>query len=117
MKESIYERIGLMEDNGVISKKVADYTRNVADKLLLEIPKVSLDKLEMFITHLAMAGKRAEEGAEEIAIDRELYADLMQEPVYPKAVEFQEWLLDGTDIVFNRTEKDFLTVHLCNLLS
>lgn len=117
MKENLFERISILENNDIISKKVADYTREVVELILSEVSDVSQDKMEMFITHLAMAGKRAEEGTEENPIDEVLLEAMMEEPVYPRAVEFRDMILTKTDIAFPKTERDFLSVHLCNLLS
>ena len=69
MKTEMYERIEILQVNRVISEKVADYAKRIVDRILLEMPEAEQEKLEMFITHLAMAGKRAEEGTEENPID------------------------------------------------
>ena len=55
MKEILYERIAILEQNGVISPKAAAYSRHVTDLILAADEDVSQDKMEMFITHLAMA--------------------------------------------------------------
>lgn len=117
MKEALYLRIGILKDNGVISQKVADYACWVVDQLLAAVPEMSQEKAEMFITHLAMAGKRAEEGTPENPIDQMILEAVKQEAVYPRALSMRDSLLSQTDINFPETEKDFLSVHLCNLLT
>ncbi len=117
MKTEMYERIQILQVNGVISEKVADYTRSIVDRILLEVPEVEQEKLEMFITHLAMAGKRAEEGTEENPIDEAILQGMEEEEAYEHAVVLRDQFLSMTDINFPKTEKDFLSVHLCNLLS
>ena len=116
MKEALYFRVKILEENEVISRKVADYTCRVVDQVLEQIPAATQDKVEMFITHLAMAGKRAEEGTEENPIDEAILAAVKKEAVYPAALTMRDSLLSQTDIVFPETERDFLSVHLCNLL-
>lgn len=116
LQEELYVRVGILEDSGLISGKVACYAREVIDMILSEFPRVSQDKLEMFITHLSMAGKRAEEGIEENPIDRGILEAVKLEAVYPNAKKMRERILCMTDIVFPETERDFLSVHLCNLL-
>lgn len=116
MKKELYERVGILEESGIISFKVAEYTRWVIVQLLKEIPEITQDKAEMFITHLAMAGKRAEEGAEENPIDPGVLEMVKSEAVFSRAVDMRDRFLAGTDIVFPETEKDFLSVHICNLL-
>ena len=108
MKEILYERIAILEQNGVISPKAAAYSRHVTDLILAADEDVSQDKMEMFITHLAMAAQRAEEA---------LLESIREEPAYEKAVELRDRILAETDIAFPKTEQDFLSVHLCNLLS
>ncbi|MEG1848699.1 MAG: PRD domain-containing protein [Lachnospiraceae bacterium] len=117
MQKELYERIGILEKNEIISVKVADYARKIVDYILSRCPGVSQDKMEMFITHLAMAGKRAEERTEENPIDEGILEAVKMEAVFPEAVEIRDRILSMTDIVFQETEKDFLSVHLCNFLS
>lgn len=116
MKKELYERVGILEDNGMISQKVACYSREIVDLILSQIREVSQEKLEVLITHLAMAGKRAEEGIEENPIDGAILEAMKSETVYPEAIELRDKILSRTNIVFPETERDFLSVHLCNLL-
>ena len=116
LKEALYLRTGILEDNHVIDKKVADYTRKVIDMILEEKPDVSQDKAEMFFTHLAMAGKRVVEGTEENPIEAGILEEMREEPVFEAAEDFRNRMLKETDLEFPDAEKDFLIVHLCNLL-
>lgn len=117
MKDSLYARIGILEDNHVISKKVADYARIVIDQVLSEVPDAEQEKMEMFVTHLAMAGQRTVDGVVENPIDQALLEAMKEESAYAEAVDLCDRLLAQTDIAFPQTEKDFLSVHLCNLLT
>lgn len=117
MKESLYARIGILEENGIVGKKVADYAKNIVDQILTEFPDAEQDKMEMFITHLVMAGQRTVDGVVENPIDAALLEAMKEEPAYPGAIELRDKLLAQTDIEFPQTEKDFLSVHLCNLLT
>jgi len=117
VKEALYLRVQILEQNGVISRKVADYTCRVTDQILEQVPDATQAKVEMFITHLAMAGKRAEEGTEENPIDGMILEAVKQEAAYPDALLMRDSLLSQTDLVFPETERDFLSVHLCNLLT
>ncbi len=42
---------------------------------------------------------------------------VMDEPVFRQAQELRDELLQETEIKFPQSEKDFLAVHLCNLLT
>ncbi len=117
MRQELEERISILEQSGVISKKVADYSRRAAELVLAEAEDAAQEKMEMFITHLAMAGKRAEEGTEENPMDPEILESLREEPVYERAVRLRDRLLEETDLSFPKAEQDFLSVHICNLLS
>lgn len=117
LKETLYFRVSILEDNQVISRKVAEYTRQMIDLVLGQKPDVMQDKAEMFFTHLAMAGKRAEEGTEENPIAADIFKAVKQEPVFGEAVKLRDEMLSKTDIIFPETEKDFLSIHLCNLLN
>lgn len=117
MKEELYERIQILQVNDVISGKVAEYVKSVVDRILSEVPAVDREKMETFITHLAMAGKRAEEGTKENAIDEAVLQSVKEEEAYERAVMLRDQFLSMTDIVFPEAEQDFLSVHLCNLLS
>ena len=64
---------------------------------------------------LAMAGQRILEGKEEKPLDGQILESVKQEPAYSKALDFLTYMLNQTDLEFPDTEKDFLTVHLCNL--
>ena len=119
MREALYERIAILEQNGVISPKVAACSRQVTDLVLSAKEDVSQDKMEMFVTHFAMAGQRAEDGTEENPMDEALTGEhAAEEPAYeegrraPGPVFWRRRTLQ-----FPKTEQDFLSVHLCSLLS
>ena len=90
LKETLYFRVSILEDNQVISRKVAAYTRQMIDMVLEQKPDVPQDRAEMFFTHLAMAGKRAEEGTEENPMDETIFAAVKMEPVFGEAVRMRE---------------------------
>ena len=102
LKESLYARVGILEDNQVIGKKEADFTRRAVDMLLAEKPDASM---------------RAEQGIAENPIDAAILEAAAYEPSWEKAVDFRDRLMKETDIAFPQTEKDFLSVHLCNLFA
>lgn len=117
LKEALYLRVAILEDNQVISAYVASYTREMIDMILSRKPDIAQDKAEMFFTHLSMAGKRTEEGTEENPIDEMILEAVKHEPVYPEAVKLRDEMVARASLPFTETEKDFLSVHLCNLLT
>ncbi|MFT4006889.1 MAG: PRD domain-containing protein [Lacrimispora sp.] len=117
VKDILNQRLDILEKNHVICKKVADYSRKAVVRILEEKPDAEEDKAAMFITHLAMAGQRILDGVVEHPLDNTLLDGIKKEPVYQRAVTLKEELLKETEIQFPEAERDFLTVHLCNLLS
>ncbi len=117
LKETLYFRVSILEDNQVISQKAAAYTRQMIDMVLEQKPDILQDRAEMFFTHLAMAAKRTEEGTEENPMDAAIFEAVQSEPVFEEAVRLRDAMLSKADIEFTETEKDFLSVHLCNLLN
>ncbi len=117
LRDILNQRLDILEENHVICKKVADYSRNIVDLILKEKPDAEENKAAMFITHLAMAGQRVLDGVVEHPLDNALLDGIKKEPVYQRAEMLKEELLKETDIQFPEAERNFLTVHLCNLLS
>lgn len=111
------QRLNILEENHVICKEVADFSRKVVERILKEKPDAKEDMAVMFITHLAMAGQRIMDGVEEPPLDTLILEGVKKEPVYKRAEALKEELLQETDIQFPVSERDFLTVHLCNLLT
>lgn len=117
MREKLYDRIAILEQNGVISAKAATYSRHVVDLILAENKDVPQDKLEMFITHFALAVRREEKREAVEPMDKALLESIRNETVFVKAKQLQECILTETGIKFSKAELEFLILHLCNLLS
>ena len=117
LKENLYLRLQILEDNEVITADVTNYVKDVIEIVFAEKPDLSQDGAEMFFTHLAMASMRTINSIEENAMDEMVFEAVKQEPNYNKAMEIREKILSITNIEFSQTEKDFLLVHLCSILS
>lgn len=117
LNELLMERLNILEENHVICNEAGNFSKKAVMLILSEIPDLEEAKAVMFITHLAMAGQRILDGANEIPLDSQVLKSVMGEPVYKQAQELRDELLQKTDIEFPQSEKDFLTVHLCNLLA
>ena len=110
-------RLKILEDNKLISSDVAGSCRRVASLLEKRIIPLNNEKFEMFMTHLAMAMQRNIEGKEEKPLGKEVLEAVKGEKVYLEASELSEEVLRLCVVCFSETEKEFLRVHLCNLLS
>ncbi|MEY8352147.1 PRD domain-containing protein [Lachnospiraceae bacterium 54-53] len=117
LREILYRRLDILEENQVICREVADYSRKVTERILEIKPDTEEDKAAMFITHLAMAGQRVLDHGSEQPLDDAILEGVKREPIYETAVALRDELLQETDLRFPESERDFLTVHLCNLLS
>ena len=115
LEESLNQRLEILLSSGVITQSISDYSKTVVKLLINQKPEADSDRAAMFITHLAMAGQRILEGKEEKPLDGQILETVKQEPVYGSALDFLTYMLNQTDLEFPDTEKDFLTVHLCNL--
>ena len=115
LEESLNQRLEILLSSGVITQSISDYSKTVVKLLINKKPDADSDMAAMFITHLAMAGQRILEGKEEKPLDGQILETVKQEPVYGSALDFLTYMLNQTDLEFPDTEKDFLTVHLCNL--
>ena len=116
LEESLNQRLEILLSSGVITQRISDYSKTVVKLLINQKPEADCGKAAMFITHLAMAGQRILEGKEEKPLDGQILETVKQEPVYGSALDFLTNMLNQTDLEFPDTEKNFLTVHLCNLL-
>lgn len=115
LEEALNQRLEILLNSGVISQRISDYCKTAVKLLIKQKPEADGDRAAMFITHLAMAGQRILEGKEEKPLDGQILESIKQEPAYSKALDFLTYMLNQTDLEFPDTEKDFLTVHLCNL--
>lgn len=117
LEKMLNQRIDILQNGAVITERVAADSRNTIRLLLERKPDVDADRAVMFITHLAMAGQRSEEGKEEKALDKQIIEAVSREPAYPAALEFLEIMMQHTKLKFSDTEREFLAVHLCSLFS
>ena len=115
LEEALNQRLEILLNSGVITQRISDYSKTVVKLLIKQKPEADGDRAAMFITHLAMAGQRILEGKEEKPLDGQILEAVKQEPAYSKALDFLTYMLNQTDLEFPDIEKDFLTVHLCNL--
>lgn len=114
-KEEQLMRINLLEENGVITESVAEFVRDVLDRVA--DCGYDTDALETFITHLAMAGQRTLDGVAEEPFDRQTIETLPEEDGYEEAVALRDEILRDCPIPFSDVEKEFLLIHAMNLVS
>ena len=116
MKEQIMKRIKILENNRVISHNVGNNTIKVLDEVIASLKDLDEEKISMFITHFAMASQRTENGNIEQSMDREVWKTVKVDETYNMAERLLQHLLKDLDIKFPDSEKEFLLLHLCNVL-
>ena len=116
MKEQIMKRIKIWENNHVISHNVGNNTIKVLDEVIASLNDLDEEKISMFITHFAMAAQRTETGNIEQSMDKEVWETVKVDESYSMAERFLQQLLKDLNIKFPDSEKEFLLLHLCNVL-
>lgn len=117
LKKETEMRLELMIQAGMISERTRAFCMKAAQLLLEEQKHCDGDKLNMLITHLAMAADRMEkDNAEENAVAAEIFEEVRREECFQRAVSLVDRILKDAPAPFTGTERDFITIHLCNLL-
>lgn len=110
------ERIEILVQGSVISRQTGDFVNEVIDMLMNEYSKINEDGAQMFTTHLAMATNRVanQEPVEEL--DSELWKEVLKEKNFEKAVSVYERVKEMSFVNYPESEREFLVMHLCNVL-
>lgn len=117
MKEQLLERIQILLRAEMIDKTVAEFCEDVIDDILKVRPDVDEEKLGMLITHLAMGTQRLIKNQEEAPVDNIVLESVKQEPCFSEAERLADFIIQKCPVHFNKTESDFLKIHLCNLMA
>lgn len=117
MKEQLLERIQILLQAEMIDKTVAEFCENTIDYILEVKPDADEEKMGMLITHLAMGTQRLIKNQEEAPVDNIVLESVKQEPCFSKAERLADFIMGKSPIYFNKTESDFLKIHLCNLIA
>ncbi|WP_312425890.1 PRD domain-containing protein [Lacrimispora sp.] len=117
MKEQLLERIQILLRAEMIDKIVAEFCENVTDYILDAKPDADEEKLGMLITHLAMGIQRLIKNQEEAPVDNIVLDSVKQEPCFSEAEKLADFIILKCPVHFNKTESDFLKIHLCNLMA
>ena len=111
------KRIEILKMGGVIGEDVAVFMNKVIDMMATEYPQIGMDPATMFTTHLAMAVERIKKGEIVEALDAEIYAEVLEAPEYPTAVQFRDKMLTFCPVAFPESEAQFITMHICNMFA
>lgn len=107
------ERINILKEGEVINELTAHFVLDIIDQELKEFD--SLNALEMFTTHLAMATQRILNQEEVDYLNDEIYQQVEKHPSFSNAFKLYTSIVSKAPCVFPEGEKRFLLMHLCNL--
>ena len=115
--ETLYQRLEILEQAGLIEKRVAEQTDRIIRLIYGAKPEVDTEKMEMFTTHIAMAMHRILNEENENPLAKEVLEGLKEEAVYAQVEALAQNVYETVDIEFPQVEREYLIVHLCNLFS
>lgn len=109
------ERVRLLRDAGIIGDDVRSVLEMVLAWLSSRGVPVDSENGQMFITHLAMALRRAGTAETVQGIPEEILRQAEASPHYPVAREFMSFLQE-MGVGLPDSEKGYVAVHICSLL-
>lgn len=118
MDTSLKERLEILKGAGEISDEIMDvvteFVKNFEKKYSAEITE---ENGSMLITHLAMALARIKRGEEINEMDELALEEIKETPTYNELPEFYKKIEDKLQIKIPDSEKGFIAVHVCTLVS
>ncbi|HZJ85861.1 MAG TPA: PRD domain-containing protein [Erysipelotrichaceae bacterium] len=110
------DRLSILKDNKVINEEVFDFSWNVYNDLL--IPKgFNPNELVVFMTHLAMSSQRILNKDIVASMESAIFGQLEESDNFNKAEDLMNEILSKTSIDFPDSEKQYLMLHIINMLS
>lgn len=109
------DRIEILRNATIISDEVAEFVNRVIEQELADL-KVEESLLEMFTTHLAMATQRVCTNQDVETLDDALWKEVQQQANFKQANAWYDKIADYAPCKYPEEEKQFLMMHLCNLL-
>lgn len=109
------ERLRILLDSGIISKDDHDKSFEIYKKYF-EKEDFDENKVNVFMTHLAMSLKRIDEGNIVNKLDDEIYQQVKESKVYNEAVILCDEIIEDLYLDIPESEKEYLVLHLGNLL-
>ena len=109
------ERIQILYENNVISKEIADFVYEIID--FLQAKNYPQEKVETFVTHLAMASQRVLNNEECMTFDDSIWNQVENNKSFQKSLEIYKYICDISPVKYPLSEEKFILLHLCNLES
>lgn len=118
MDSQLKERISILEMAGEttneISQTVIMFSERFESKFDIELTE---ENSSMLITHLAMALARIKKGEAINEIDEMVSNEVRSNEYFSKLGEFFELLEDKLEITVPESEKDYIALHACTIIT
>ena len=115
-RNSLLERITLLRETELIKDEAFNYALSIISLLEKTEYDFNQEKLDIFITHAAIAAQRVVADDEEIRMDESVVNQLQDQESYEKAQGLLESILELPGIMLSISEKNLFLIHLCNIL-
>lgn len=115
-QEALKERLKILRESGLIEDHTAEQTDKIISLICAGEKVPDMEKLEIFTTHIAMAIQRIRRGELEQPLAKEVLEDLKEEASFGEAKRLVQQICETADVDFPQVERDYLMVHLCNLM-
>lgn len=115
-REALKERLKILRESGLIDNHTEEQTIKIVGILYEGEREPDMEKMEIFTTHIAMAIWRIQKGELEQPLAEEVLEDLKKEAVFEEAGKLGQRICEAVDVDFPQVEREYLMVHLCNLL-
>lgn len=109
------ERLEILLNSDVITQDIYDYSYKIYKKYF-EKEEFNKDKVNIFITHLAMSLKRINEGDIIDKLDEDVYTQVKNSEVFYEALRFSQMIVNDLDVDIPNNEEEYLILHLGNIL-
>ncbi|WP_284139105.1 MULTISPECIES: PRD domain-containing protein [unclassified Virgibacillus] len=115
--QELKERLQLLLEQHVITKKAYATTLDSYEFLLRYLERDFADHAEMLFTHLPMALTRIENGEDVASPTDDIMLDVRNSPFYPIAQEHVAFIEQRWEAPLPKGEKDFLYLHYTTVIT
>lgn len=115
LRKELQERLDILHSAGMIEDRVVELCEKTMDLIWMEVAHPSSEKMEIFVTHLAMAAQRILQNQIEENVDTSIAIQLLQDPIYEKAEKLLTQIEQLSDMEFPDSERTLLLIHVCNI--
>lgn len=115
LRNELLERLEILHSAGMIEDSVVELCEKTIDLILEEVEHPSTEKMEIFVTHLAMAAHRILHDEIESELDSVILSSLQEEAVYEQANALVMRMEQLSNLNFPDSERHLLLIHVCNI--